>query len=257
MNIETGQAFAIDYTKKDGSVERMYYISDGTVWQDMPSTRKIWAEPILAIRADKITVNGKEYEALYFGEQDISSWGYYEKREFWRLENACDDFKDKERTSNVLPYSNYPMNIETGQAFAIDYTKKDGSVERYYYISDGTVWEDKPSTRMFWIVPLRTDKITVNGKEYEASYFGEQVLTGLDNLVKREFWRLENAYDDLKDKERTDNVLPYTNYPMSIETGQAFVIDYTKKDGSVDRVYSISDGTVWQDMPSTVDLRLE
>jgi AraC family transcriptional regulator len=105
---------------------------------------------------------------------------------------------------------------------------------------------------------IRTDKITVNGKEYEASYFGEQNMSSWsETYTKRKFWRLENAYDDLKDKEKTNDVLPYHNYPMPIETEQVFVIDYTKKDGSIQRKHYLSDGTVWQDMPSTVDLRLE
>ena len=102
------------------------------------------------LRIDTITVNGKDYEASYFGEQDISSWAKdYLKREFWRLENAYDDFKDKAKTGDVLPYDNYTTLIETRQIFVIDYTKKDGSVTRMYYRSDGNTWDGKPSTEEF------------------------------------------------------------------------------------------------------------
>ena len=38
---------------------------------------------------------------------------------------------------------------------------------------------------------------------------------------------------------------------MLIETGQVFVIDYTKTDGSVERKYYRSDGYVWNGLPST------
>jgi AraC-like DNA-binding protein len=208
------------------------------------------------IRTDKITVNGKEYEASYFGEQDLTHLNLPStKREFWRLENAYGDFKDNQITGEVLPYNNYPMNIETEQVFAIDYTRKDGFVERCYYLSDGTVWQDMPSTTRFWpeaVKAARIDIITVSGKEYEASYFGEQDVTHLNlAFVKRRFWRLENAYDDFKDKQGANDVLPYNNYPMNIETEQVFVIDYTKRDGSVERCYYFSDGTIWHDMPST------
>ena len=214
------------------------------------------------IRTDKITVNGKEYEASYFGEQDMSSWSEYStKREFWRLENAYDDFKGKRTIGNVLPFNNYPTSIELGQVFVIDYhTKKDGSVERKYYFSDGTVWNDMPSTREFFpesVSPQKIGKLTVNGKEYEASYFGEQDISDIEGYKSREFWRLENAYGDFKDKRRKDNVLPYNNYPMDIEKEQVFFVPTVKTDGSVRNMYYISDGTVWQDMPSTREFWLD
>lgn len=102
-------------------------------------------------RVDIIAVNGKEFEASYFGKQDLAEFSEeYAYREFWRLENAYDEFKDRPKTSTVLPYHNYPMPIATGQVFVIDYIKTDGSVERMYYRSDeGYVWEGTPSTEEF------------------------------------------------------------------------------------------------------------
>lgn len=107
------------------------------------------------------------------------------------------------------------------------------------------------------IEPYRVDTIQVDGKEYEASYFGEQSLAGFEDYVCREFWRLEKAYDDFVDRPKTQDVLPYNNYPMLIETGQVFVIDYTKTDGSVIRKYYRSDGYVWNNMPSTEEVIVE
>jgi hypothetical protein len=37
------------------------------------------------------------------------------------------------------------------------------------------------------IEPLRVDNITVNGKEYEASYFGKVDLSGFKDFSHREF----------------------------------------------------------------------
>lgn len=99
--------------------------------------------------------------------------------------------------------------------------------------------------------PLRIEAITINGKKYEAFYFGKQVLTGFKDYSYREFWRLENAYEYFKDREKTGDVLPYDNYPMQIETGQVFVIDYTKTDGSKGRLFYRSDGHTWKGKPST------
>jgi hypothetical protein len=62
---------------------------------------------------------------------------------------------------------------------------------------------------------------------------------------------LEDAYEDVKDLPLEENVLPYNQYPMLIETGQVFVISYTRTDGSVEREYHLSNGKIWEGMRST------
>ncbi len=153
INIEIGQIFVIDYYKPDEAVERKYYIADGTVWDDMPCTREFLPYYLQASRIDKISICGKEYEASYFGEQDMSEWSEYAtKREFWRLENIDDRFENCERLNNGLPYNNYPpIEINIGQVFVVDYHTRKGTVDRKYYIADGTMWQDMPSTRQFII----------------------------------------------------------------------------------------------------------
>lgn len=107
------------------------------------------------------------------------------------------------------------------------------------------------------IKPLRVDSITLRGKEYKASYFGKQDLTGFKDYAYREYWRLEGAYEDLKDLTLTENVLPYDNYPMLIETGQVFEIKYTKVDNSVEIEHYLSTGMVWEGMDSTQQIIVE
>lgn len=105
-----------------------------------------------AFRTDTITIGEKEYTAQYFGKADLSKiFPGYQCREYWRLENAYDDFKDNPKTGNVLPYNNYPMEIQTGQIYVIDYTKTDGSVVREYHRSDGNTWQGSPVTEEFSI----------------------------------------------------------------------------------------------------------
>ncbi|KHL96283.1 hypothetical protein QW71_08295 [Paenibacillus sp. IHB B 3415] len=101
------------------------------------------------------------------------------------------------------------------------------------------------------IEPTRVDSITLQGKKYAASYFGKEDLSGFRDYAYREFWRLEDAYEDVKDLPLEGNVLPYDQYPMLIETGQVFVISYTRTDGSVEREYHLSNGKVWEGMHST------
>lgn len=107
------------------------------------------------------------------------------------------------------------------------------------------------------IDPYRVDTIEVGGKDYKASYFGKQDMTGFKDFASREFWRLENAYDDFKDRPKTGDLLPYDNYPMLIEKEQVFIMDITKTDGSVIRTYYRSDGYVWRGNPSTEEFATE
>lgn len=100
--------------------------------------------------------------------------------------------------------------------------------------------------------------LQIGDKEYTASYFGKMDLSAFfPDYQYREFWRLEGAYDDFKDYPTTDNVLPYNNYPMGIEVGQVFVIEYTKTDGSVIREYHRADGNTWQGTLVTEEFRIE
>lgn len=210
------------------------------------------------LKNETFTVQGREYEASYFGEMDMKSWSFaYTRRKYWRLENAYDDFKDKVRLEQVLPYNNFPpINIEVGQVFAVDYYKINGDIERKYYLADGTVWKDMSCAREIlvdYLQPIRKDSLFVGKKEYEASYLGEQDMSSWSKYAtKREFWRLENTNGAFDACLTCNNVLPYNNYPrVKIEQGQVFVIDYHTKEGTVDRQYHIANGTVWQDMPST------
>ena len=98
---------------------------------------------------ETIEVNGTAYPATYFGYQNTRSFlEEYQYRQYYRLENAYDDFKDAPTVQNVLPYNNYPteMEIEVGQVFVIDYTTYDGTVERKFFRSDGKYWNETTQT---------------------------------------------------------------------------------------------------------------
>lgn len=107
------------------------------------------AKDIEPTRVDSITLQGKKYAASYFGKEDLSGFKDYAYREFWRLEDAYEDIKDLPQVDNVLTYEQYPMLIETGQVFAISYTKTDGSVKKEYYSSNGKNEEGVYSTQQF------------------------------------------------------------------------------------------------------------
>lgn len=100
------------------------------------------------IRVDKMTIGNTVFDASYFGEIDRSfNSGYAVKLEFWRLENTGNIFSHCAKAFNVLPYNNYPsIEIERGQVFVVDCHTRIGTVERRYYLADGTIWRDMPST---------------------------------------------------------------------------------------------------------------
>ncbi len=89
------------------------------------------------LSTETMTINGKEYTASYFGEYDISQFTDYKTRKFWRIEDAYDDLKDLPKTREVLPYNNFPMEVEKGQVFCVEYLKTNGTTYRTFYRSDG------------------------------------------------------------------------------------------------------------------------
>ena len=103
--------------------------------------------------------------------------------------------------------------------------------------------------------PVDTMTVTIMGKEYTAVSYGSQNLAGVfEGYESRECRRIENAYEDLKDVKTLDNVLPYDNYLMNVETGQVFMIIYKMTDGSERTEYYRSDGDIWNGKPVTVQM---
>lgn len=85
-----------------------------------------------------IEINGKEYEASYFGSDDIR--GYikdYVSRDFYRIESDKEDFMKLHTTLDYLPYNNYPTAIHVGDVYLIVFKKENGETEKRYYRADG------------------------------------------------------------------------------------------------------------------------
>jgi hypothetical protein len=98
------------------------------------------------LSTETITIEGKDYKAYYYGQQDISWLKGYVYREFRHLENAYEDLKDNIKTGDVLPFDNYPMNVKTGEVYVIDYMKTDNTKQRLIYIADGKIWKNREIT---------------------------------------------------------------------------------------------------------------
>ena len=101
--------------------------------------------------------------------------------------------------------------------------------------------------------PIRFDNLTIGEKEYTAAYYGTKRLHFNDEYNFMEIWRLEDAYDDFKDMQIVECKFPYRDFPMHVDEGQIFVIDFTKDDDSVVREYHRSDGDYFDSMPATTE----
>ncbi len=108
------------------------------------------------------------------------------------------------------------------------------------------------------IEPLAYEIFNINGKDYEAAYFGKQDLSAIfPEYQYREYWLLENAYEDFKNFPTTGDVLPYNNYIMTVEIGQIYLIRYTLTDGAVQTKIYRADGNTWQNMEITEEIFVE
>lgn len=150
MGIYGSAHTGVDALDAEGAVPCMAARLREVYGSNLHSEDLTWlAKEMEPLGASTVEAAGKRYQADWFGEQDLSGFKDFSSRSFWRLEGAYDDCKDLAKTGEVLPYDNYPMRIETGQVFMIEYRKTDGSAQRVFYRSDGTVWEGKPVTEAF------------------------------------------------------------------------------------------------------------
>ncbi len=204
--------------------------------------------------------NLKNTEKYLLAQEAIEQGKYYYEhsdnvyRENKMMENFIREF-DKLKGENIMGiYGSTHTDFDSMEYITNSVPCMANQLKKRY---EDNIYSEDLSWLMKEVEPFRVDIVSINGKNYEASYFGKQDLTGFKDYEYREFWRLENAYEYFKDKKKTGSVLPYDNYPMLIETGQVFVIDYTRTDGSVERVYYCSDGYTWNGEPSTEEFTIK
>ena len=120
--------------------------------------REIYGENVHAVdlrelmEPDRLTIAGVEYIAIFFGSQDMSGWhDEFVQREFWRIEDSYEDFRDNPTTGDMLPFDNFPMPVDLGQVFAIRMARRDGSYSWNYYRSSGAIWDGRDSTEEFLV----------------------------------------------------------------------------------------------------------
>lgn len=104
------------------------------------------------IRIDQIEINGKTYTATYFGCYDTENpRASIQRIDYWRLEDAYDDFASIQATDDYDIYSDFPFVITAGQMIVADVTMRNRTVERIYYRADGDV---RNGNDIVWVIEL-------------------------------------------------------------------------------------------------------
>lgn len=150
--LEVGQVFLYDHGLPDGSTERFFYYYDGSQYLDVQVAWGFGAdlEPLQIGQTRTLTIAGKDYTAVNQGTTDLSVvFPQYRSRTFWLVRDAYGDVKNLPAIANMLPYDNYPDDVEEGQVWAIEYTLPDGSIQWEYYRADGAFYNGRPATTQF------------------------------------------------------------------------------------------------------------
>lgn len=122
----------------------LYHYADGTEmwWYAVAYSDDEWGMMTQQVvvpgtqRIDELTIGGKTYQAEYMGSADVSSWlEGCKSREFWHVLNGFDDFNAWPRSGDMLPQSNYPYELDAGEAYAILYHYTDGTEGWWYGVS--------------------------------------------------------------------------------------------------------------------------
>ena len=96
-------------------------------------------DSVQPLGTETMTLAGKDYTAQQFGKLYMPTPSGDAYMEYWRLEDAYEDFHYAQPTFEfVYADQYYPMPVEEGQIFVVDQAWE-GTVERSYYRCTGAV----------------------------------------------------------------------------------------------------------------------
>lgn len=102
-------------------------------------------------RVDEIRVNGKLYQASYFGyylnvEPDEI---FYQGCDIWRLEDAYEDMKGFRASGESIPRRDFTLTMGENEVYLLEYTRADGAKEDYYWRTCDELADGKPAMELF------------------------------------------------------------------------------------------------------------
>ncbi len=191
---------------------------------------------------------GKEDSEQYqLAEEAIAQGRYYYThedevyREDKMVENFTREFDSLKSESVMGIYGSAHTDPE-----AFNYTGQVDCMAKQIKQRYGDILYSEDLTTTVEIEPEKVEVLEIEGKEYKASYFGAENVTGMvDGFTQLEFWRIENAYDDFKHESYIRDSLPSYNYPTAIKIGDVWLVEATKTDGSILKLYYRCDKNIW------------
>lgn len=104
---------------------------------------------------------------------------------------------------------------------------------------------------MTWVDPISTEKLTINEKEYDSEYYGEFDISYWEcDIEKFRMWKIENAYEDLKDNSPYDDWFMVYECPFEVKENEIYIIDYVYYDGTIERIVYKSDRVNYDGSPA-------
>lgn len=192
---------------------------------------------------------GKESSEQYaLAEEAIEQGKYYYNhddnvyRENKMAENFIREF-DKLKNQNIMGiYGAAHTDLESMDYYTLSIPCMGNQLKERY----GESVFSKELSSVGDVEPERVDTIELAGKEYQASYFGIKDITGkVEGFTQLKFWRIENAYDDFEHESYIRDSLPSYNYPTAIKIGDVWLVEATKTDGSILKLYYRCDKNIW------------
>ena len=165
-----------------------------------------------------------------------------------------------------LSYTTFGISGENAENIRLVYTNVAAISDIGDMDGDG---EALHATDLHYADPVRTDRIVVCGKEYEATYFGRMLPDDYgpnveipDGIQYLDFWILENAYEDFSSfpsvlYEGEEVLVPFSQFPMKITEGQIIRIEGGMQDGTIGCEYYCSDGRVYQGVPAARQIEVK
>lgn len=191
-------------------------------------------------RASQVIEQGRSY---YSFDWDVGADSY---RERCMVENFLWEYGTVKGESVMGIYGGYHVRPGTGEELPMADRLRE------------TFGEDLHTEDLSWLANyVETAKLTVNGKEYEADCFRRDMRGVVEGFDHGDYWRLKDVGEDFKDCPLGEDVLPYYNYPVAVEDGQVFLVEYTLTDGTELRLWYRADGYEWQGWPSSRQILVE
>lgn len=101
---------------------------------------------------------------------------------------------------------------------------------------------------------IGTKTVEVDGRKYESDVFYQDLTGYFEEYTGRYFYRLQDVGGEFDSWTYNGNVLPYGNYPFTVEEGQIFLVELVCTNEAVISGIYRADGTEWRGQPATWEI---